>query len=808
MVRYEVIGAFDTETTNIGNAATGYRAFPILFQLGLIGEKVEKITPENSSKHIKVETFRKAEALYSRLDILINQTRDYIPVILVHNLGFDMYSLAPWLRTKRTRILAKTAQKPISIQILDDNEQPKLVFLDTLGLFMKSLATMGQECGMPKASGDWDYMLVRSPYTLLTDEELNYAKQDIITLLCYMGYFLRQNPDINPAEIGFKVQTKTGVVRAKRMKHIGNIKSRKLKYRVQQYWHLQNKEQVPKSDNELFIMHTATRGGFTFVAKNNASKVFLEDENTRLVSYDSTSQHPGQMCSHLYPVNFTEADSESMLLAFEAVTSASLERVLKYWLKPFPYAFYGAFTFDNLRPKEGSLFEKYGIYPEASARLLESFPVYDNEAGAVFKNTIGKLGYKDSGTNLVTNFGKLESASRVTLYLTELEAWLVSMCYSYNSVEAEDGFLSSTFRKPSDMSLLSVMRFYKAKNALKSFMSSYELEADNDTSIIEGLYPDSFVKKCRKGESEPGELKEYYSLAKADLNALFGIEATNEARRDFELNQAAGFELVGEEGLHNMPRTPKCFYQYGARIVGWSRIAQVVVMELIAPHIKEIICGDTDSLKFSYDPKNEKKIASSLNKYAKAFDKAKRAVTKRVKLCYPKQFDGLDGIGHYVFDGGYQGLSAAWNKSYITLEGGSCHITIAGIPASRRTPEYGTYEDFCNELMNRGWSFEEVASLAIGYNVTLDSNITKLNARYHPKLFGEYIELDVEDYLGNVSRVRAPEALALFPGVKTIGDTLKHENLNNSKIAIENNPNVNIKPVWLKWVNGEPSIIY
>lgn len=521
MVSYEVIGAFDTETTNLGDAATGYRAFPILYQLGLISEKVEKITPDNAHKYIDVEIYREHEKLYKRLDALVNKKRDSVAVILVHNLGFDMYSLAPWLRRQNTRILAKTAQKPISIQILDEKDTPRLVFLDTLGLFMKSLSTMGLECGMPKAVGDWDYMKVRSPQTQLTPEELNYSKQDIITLICYMGYFLRLNPDIKPYEIGFKVQTKTGVVRAKRMAHIGNLKSPKLKYRVQQYWHLQNKEQTPKSDNELFTMHAATRGGFTFVSKHNASKVFLEDENTRLVSYDSTSQHPAQMCSHLYPINFSECDNETMLLAFEAVTSANLERVLNYWLKPFPYAFYGAFTFDNLRPKEGSLFKKYGIFPLASARLTEAFPVFDNEAGAVFKDYIGSIGYKDSVTDAVTNYGKLESAKRATLYLTELEAWIMSRCYDWDSVEAESGFLSSTFRKPSDMSLLSVMRFYKAKNALKEFMSTYKLEAKNDISKIEGLFHSSFVSRCAEGRAEVSELREYYMLSKADLNSLF-----------------------------------------------------------------------------------------------------------------------------------------------------------------------------------------------------------------------------------------------------------------------------------------------
>lgn len=257
-----------------------------------------------------------------------------------------------------------------------------------------------------------------------------------------------------------------------------------------------------------------------------------------------------------------------------------------------------------------------------------------------------------------------------------------------------------------------------------------------------------------------------------------------------------------------MPKTPKCFYQYGARIVGWSRIAQVVIMELIYPHIKEIICGDTDSLKFSYEPKKEKKILAALNKHAKALDKGKKAVTRRIKFSYKRQYDELEGIGHYVYDGGYEGLSAAWNKSYITLEDNKCHITIAGIPASRSSEEFGTYEEFCNALLEEGWSFEEVASLAIGYNVTLDSNITKLNARYHPKGFGELIKIEVIDYLGEKTLVEAPEALALFPGVKTIGDTTKKENNINSKIAYENNPLINFKPVWLKWVKGKPSIIY
>ena len=256
-----------------------------------------------------------------------------------------------------------------------------------------------------------------------------------------------------------------------------------------------------------------------------------------------------------------------------------------------------------------------------------------------------------------------------------------------------------------------------------------------------------------------------------------------------------------------MPNSPKCFYQYGARIVGWSRVAQVVVMELIAPYIENIICGDTDSLKLYFKAENINKIELELKKHARALDKAKKQVCARVKYSYPAYFDELEGIGHYVYDGEYQAFSASWNKSYIGLVDGKCKLTIAGVPTSRSNELCGSYNDFCDNLAKNGLSFDEIASLAIGYNVTIHSNITKLNARVHPKVFGEWYEGDVIDYLGNKAHVRAPAALALHPGIKTIGDTGFFDNNFNMEIAKQNNPMLNIEPILLKWEDGKPKII-
>lgn len=801
---YKVVGAFDTETTNIQSFEQGFIAFPVLYQYGHVLTDVESITPDNAEASIEITIARRETSIYACFDADIEHAKNYVPVILVHNLGFDMYALAPYLQRHSVRVLAKTAKKPISFQVQDPDGKPLLVFLDTLGLFMKSLKVLGDECGMPKAVGDWDYNLIRTPETPLTDSELNYAKRDIYTLLAYMGYFLRQNPDVKQSEIGWRVQTKTGVVRAKRMVHVGNAKPKNAKLKVRQFWHLLNKAQRPGTDEELFTMHAATRGGFTFCARSNASKVFFADGEHLIESYDSTSQHPAQMVSHLYPQDFFEADEKQLELAFELCGVTPLDTVLKNWLKPFAYAFYGAFEFENLQPKPGSVFEREGIFPLASARLTGFEPTYDNGAADSFRDHMAATGYCDSASNPVLAYGKIESAERATLFLTELEAWVMSRCYTWDSVRAIGGYLSSTFRKPSDMATLSVMRYYSAKDALKGFMNSYHPGQDNDVKAIEPYFPATFVAKCKHGDADKSELQEYYMLSKSDLNALFGIEATNECRRDYELLDGE-IGLVGIDGIHNLPKTCKANYQFGQRIVGWSRIAQVCIMELIAPYVDNIICGDTDSLKIRYRKANKSKIEKQLKRHAKSLDKAKRLACARTRAAYPSMHSNLDGIGHYVLDGNYEAFSASWNKSYIALKDGKCKLTIAGVPTARRG-DTGSMNDFCDDLMKNGMTFEQVASVAIGYNVTIHDSITKLNARIHPKKLGEYVELDVTDYLGNTAHVKAPAALALFPSVKTLGDTTTRENLCNSKIALQNNPNVNIAPVWLRWNNGNAVI--
>ena len=233
---YRVIGAYDSETTNL-DINGEHIAFPILHQLGLLdGTTITDITPQNVEEHIHIELYRHTLDLHARLDELVSAESAYVPVILCHNLAFDMYGLSSWLSRQNVRVLAKSARKPITFTICDDNNNPRLVIWDTLIFSQQGLERMGKDCGYSKGVGEWDYDLIRTPNTELTMSELDYAKRDIYTLITWLSWWLRRNPDIEPEKLGLNVVTKTGVVRERRRVRFSDLKGLKHRKKVGHYW--------------------------------------------------------------------------------------------------------------------------------------------------------------------------------------------------------------------------------------------------------------------------------------------------------------------------------------------------------------------------------------------------------------------------------------------------------------------------------------------------------------------------------------------------------------------------------------------
>lgn len=824
---YKIVAAYDSETNNISVLGERVRAFPILHQFGVIGDvELSTINAQNVENSVEVLIYRHTEEAYSQFERLITLGRSggFVPVVMVHNLGFDMYALAEFLLSYDVRPLAKSSTKPITFTFQDRSGAPCLVIWDTLVFYQKPLATMGAECGYPKLSGSWDYNRQRTPETELTAQEIAYAKHDIYVMFAYLGYYLRQNPIIEPEKLARNVMTKTGAVREKRKKLFDGVQGDGLRFNVGRFWNFQNRLNLPKTDDELFTMHACTRGGFTFCAGASAGYPFdMTGTEYVIAGYDAASQHPAQMVSHFYPERFEKAPADILQIDAQIIECYPLSKIVDDWARPFPVAFNARFKFVNLRFKPGTVFERDRISPLAWARTRNiPFEVNpENEQGTDFKNLMQDLGYLDFASDETHSFGKLESAGVCVLFLTELAFWEVCQVFDFDSYEALSGYETACFSRPTDMSVLSVMEFYRRKNVFKRYMSEYEQKGMVSTNV-DNLYsvaPENLADAMKEGSAAHQDIKAYYQLLKADLNSLFGIEATNEAKQDMVMG-ADGIETIGVPGLENLPENPKAWYQFGQRIVGWSRVAQIVVMQLSDGIAERIINGDTDSVKFLIDESGLETLDTALGIYGAAIDKAREEVTQRVRKSYPGLFEDLRGIGWYEREFTVKRFCASWNKAYcfqshsvkhdemrfdFTLAGIATDADFVGCDDSHFRNSYNALADY---LYKSGWSFAQVCSLLLGYNVTIDPSITKINGRTPPEWGTRFHEV-VTDWRGNSCEVDEPAALALFAMPKTVGSEENEDNAINASIAKSNNPRINTKPVILAWeVDEEPEIIY
>lgn len=798
---YRIVGAYDSETTNYSEHGI-VTAFPILHQLGLLdGTPIEEVTSDDVEDHVNVSMYRHAFELYAALDNLIGQDLDYVPVIMCHNLAFDMYGLSPWLSRHVVKVLAKSERKPITFTVLNESGEAALVIWDTLVFTQQSLERMGNDCGYKKASGEWDYSLVRSTSTPLTAEETDYAKRDIYALFAWFGWWLRRNPDIDPSRLAINVVTKTGVVRERRRVRFSKLKGAGLRDNVQRYWIFRNKCEAPSTDDELYTMMAATRGGFTFCSSTNASVPYdLVGTDDIVAAFDATSQHPAQLVSHLYPINFKERTPKVLEESFRLISKIGIKRVLNMWERPFPVAFYACFEFENLRPKAGSVYERCGVLPLASARYKDAEQLaFDEDNGdrAAYVGEMERRDYCDTAEDAVCAFGKLVCARRARLYITELTAWEICQCYDFDSVTAIHGYSTGRFAKPSDIDVISVMQFYKAKDQFKIAREHYFAEKtipNKDELVKLGIAP-AIAEGMESGAISDGDVDATYMGLKADLNAIFGISCSNQYRRPTVLT-CTGITYTGEFGIVNAPKTPKVWYQFGQRIVGWSRIAQICAIELTMPYAKELINGDTDSIKELVSRDAIGKVESALEKLGQAVDAGKEKVCERVRRAYPQMYDPLEQIGWYVHEFDSERFCAGWNKAYAThdfdkREGARrFSFTIAGIPTRRRVSDISSFigvNGFADRLHSLGWSFADICNVFLGYNVTYANDVIRLNGRRFPE-WGEHAYLEVTDYKGERSKVAEPCALALYPMAKTINDTSSADNEANMLCALRNNP--------------------
>lgn len=817
---FRLAAIFDTETANISHDVET-RAYPILYIFNdLRDTSLESYDPTSDD----VRFYRHVDEALAYIDDLIayGGEHDYVPVIAAYNLMFDMQTLMLALTGSYT--ISVNAQTATSVYTLDLYVDGNVVcrFWDTFHLEMGGLRAMGETCGLPKAVGDWDYTLVRTPETPLTDDELFYARRDVQVIPQYLQWLLHANHWLTSDMLGSRVLTKTSLVRQMARREIGGrrvtLQGGK-KITLQRAFEMTCNQEFPKNYESYALRKSCFRGGLTFTSAQTANVVV-----DNVASLDVTSMHHAFINGRRVPVKFAPTPPELLQIACERIAATSLDDVLSHYDDPFRTGLHVAVRFSGLRLRKDTCFAAWGIAicPRSKfVRTLHADTDYSNNDRAKTQdNSVRARGYVDSAVNPVYAFGKLYSADECVLHVNEIELWDVVQVYAYDGMRVLYGeSTTKTIIPPDYVTLQSNMLFARktdVKNLIKGYTEGTPYAGDIPDSIPEGIAHDA-----KTGELSMKFLQSYYgSTVKGQFNGIYGTQAQDVMKPDYCVTETGELEVdkttvcTPESFAEKRPKTPRVLYTYGMRIVAGSRMHLLIAMMLIYRHFGDRVTvtgGDTDSLKIRCDGDvSDADLLDCLQPLHHAIETAIDTTMRRVRVAAPDMASTLEHVGKFEVEdcGGssrYVEHVELWNKARVSLDaGGRVHVTCAGLP---RPVGVYTIEDFLRDLMSGGRGFADVVSLALGYDVLVDYEVCHTLQRNRPHACDRYIG-DVTDYRGETAHVDTPEAIGLYPSGRWLGESDKQANLESiTYLRTMYNRYVNTIPRELVLRDGTPRIV-
>lgn len=775
---YRVAASFDTETSNVMIGGE-WHAFPVLYQFGDLRDV------DIGSYELGMETprfFRTEKRALAFIETLVGWGMDEgcIPVVCGYNLMFDLQSLIYELRQEyEMEVCAQSATHVYTLDLMLDGRKV-LRFWDTFYLEMGGLAAMGETCGLPKLAGDWDYDLVRTPDTPLTDEELGYALRDVQVIPAYLRYVLDANAWAKPDMLGNKILTKTSIVRQMGQREIAKIKFEKANgKRLTVGWAFMKtcKQELPANWETYGIRRACFRGGLTFTAGKLAMR-----PHPNVWSFDVTSMHHAFINGRKTPVRFREFAPQILDGILNNIRKLTIEKVLESYDRPFDYAFDACVRIEGIRLRRGTPFERWGIACLAESKFRRSANGFAtmNQRGIRAEEYLKANGFCDVADNATFAFSKLVSADAVNVFLNEHEWWCVCQVYEFDSYEVLFGEATMNFRTPPDYITLQSNILFARKNDAKVINNSYEEGVPYDREIPASI-PSGIADELRAGTMSAKFFESWYSsTVKGSFNSIYGTQAQDIYKPDMVVDEDAEIDtddasiVRPENWEEHQPGQCKVLYTYGSRIVAGSRMHLVIAMELIARGVPDarVLGGDTDSLKISTKESSDGDILRALEPLHVAVRRAIDVTQRRVRELYPELASDLAHIGEFDCEGLSERHVELWNKCRVYQKHGTYHVTCAGL--SRPRGAY-TIEDFLNDYA--GDDFSRVLD-AMGYNVYIPHEICHSLQRTSPRP-SDVVDADVTDHMGETHHVHAHEAVCLYPQGRWIGESTAGVNSEN-----------------------------
>ena len=783
---YRIAAVYDTETTNHGSGADT-RAFPVLFIANdLRGVEIKDYIPGESDD---VRFFRYAEQFIDYLRELMEwgERERLIPIVCSYNVGFDLQPLLYELsREWPIHITAQTSTSLYTLDLIRDGE-PVLRFWDTFFLEQNGLAAMGRTCGLAKAEGEWDYELIRTPETPLTEDELFYAGRDVQVIPAYLRWILESNEFLDPSELGVRVITKSSIVRRMADKELGRrhhiVSAAGNRCNLTRAFELTCAEELPRTYDSYATRKACFRGGFTFTAAATAARIV-----GNVCSLDVVSMHHAFINGRRVPVDFRERTPLQLQVWANDTIKTPVSQILKYYHNPFPYAYHIRVRFENIRLKAGSAFEEWGIglIPQDKfAKITEKD--YSSENGAAAEDLIREHGYYARALNAEFCLAKLMRADVCEMHVHELELWCIAQVYDFDRCRVIYGEGTARSILPPDYVSLQSNKLFQMKSELKGIVKAYR-EGRPYTGPISALIPEGIASGLKDGSLSEDFIRAYYQTSvKGMFNGIYGTQAMDLFRPDFMvddsgeicIDRASGVSPETFDGKLAAIRKPKVLYTYGMRIVAGSRMHLVIAISLLHRAFKgriRITGGDTDSLKISCDADiTADMLLQALEPLHAAIRAALDTAQLRVRERYPELASDLAHVGEFECENAghfYAEHVELWNKARVSWDGAHVYVTCAGL--SRPHGSY-TIEHFIEDLIAQGHTFGECVPLALGYNVRVDNAICHSLERHRPAAADRFTGY-VTDYRGETSWVDVPQSIALYPGDRLLGEPAKKDN--------------------------------
>ena len=655
--KFRVVGALDTETTS-----TGKGSFVCLLQLR---------TWKSLKGKGKTQFFNTPEELVEALPMGGEPT----PIIAVYNLQFDFVSLEPIFIEKGYELSSfGPATNPFYIDIIKD-DAVVLRFWEVSRLCPQGLAVMGELAGLPKLDGEWDYNKFREPGCKLTEEEESYAIRDTEVIQAYLCHIIKTNTFVKESDLGTRLLTQTGLVRLFGERVVGRKELRQFRAAAAQ--------EEPEDEATYRLRKACFRAGLTFTGGKNAGIVF-----EKVTSIDTVSMHHSFILGRLVPRGFHAVEPKVLERALENIFETHVEEVLAHYEMPFQTAMHVRVRFKNLKIKKGSVFAEQGIGTLARGKFTQQV-IYDWEDGSSSQsaeNRNRKAGYLDQGSGLKFEFGKLVEAKESTLFLTELEAWVLAQVYSWDSFEVLEGELTTRFQVPPTYVLKLDEALYNNKSSMKRFLKGEEAEVPQA------------IKEAPRSVQEG-----YYTrTSKGMFNSVFGLVAMDSHKFESEFSKS---------------KNPSSWYAMGMRIAGGSRVHLVIAMLLInkAFHGKfSILGGDTDSIKLTGLTNTE---------IQEALQPLHDAITRSITITLTEagiNHEQFNGIGTFESEGTAQLEVEVFNKNRIAWNGDQFELTAAGIPTPSGKPNLET----ALTSLARKYGAKKVMENIYGPNLEVDSSLS------------------------------------------------------------------------------------